>query len=434
MEMIREGDRGVWVEYLQLALFRLGYEVAVDGVFGPATKRAVLALQGANGLSPDGIVGARTWSVLMPILRGFGYYTIKPGDTVFSIAKAFFTSPERILMANPEVVTENLQVGTTLIVPYGFPLIPTNVAYTYWLVKLLVEGLQARYPFIRVGSAGSSVMGQNLYTLTIGEGGKEVFYNASHHGNEWITTPVLLKFTEDYAESVANGSTLYGYNAVSLYRATTLYMIPLVNPDGVDLVNGAVPTSSPFYTRAVSYARNYPQIPFPSGWKANIDGVDPNLSYPAYWERAREIKFAQGYTSPAPRDYVGSAPLEAPESAAVYRFTEAHDFLLTLSYHTQGEVIYWQFLDFLPPNSREIGELFSRVSGYALEETPYASSFAGYKDWFILTYNRPGYTIEAGNGINPLPLRQFSEIYRDNLGILASGLGIFTGMPQGQEA
>ena len=35
-------------------------------------------------------------------------------------------------------------------------------------------------------------------------------------------------------------------------------------------------------------------------------GVDLNLQFPAGWEQAKEIKFAQGFTSPAPRDYVGS--------------------------------------------------------------------------------------------------------------------------------
>jgi len=89
-----------------------------------------------------------------------------------------------------------------------------------------------------------------------------------------------------------------------------------------------------------------------------------------------------------------------------------------LTYHTQGEVIYWQFLDYNPPNSRKIGETLSRVSGYSLEETPYASSFAGFKDWFIQNFNRPGYTIEAGLGTNPLSISQFDKIYSDNVGIL----------------
>lgn len=105
--------------------------------------------------------------------------------------------------------------------------------------------------------------------------------------------------------------------------------------------------------------------------------------------------------------------------AALTRLVEPQ---LTLSYHTQGEVIYWKFLDLMPEGAQALGQRFARVSGYALEDTPFASGFAGYKDWFILTYDRPGFTIEAGLGENPLPLSQFDEIYRRNLGILTLGL------------
>ena len=122
---------------------------------------------------------------------------------------------------------------------------------------------------------------------------------------------------------------------------------------------------------------------------------------------------------PGPRDYVGEFPLSEPESRAMADFTRSNNFTLTLSYHTQGEVIYWRYLDYLPPGSLNIVRLLSRVSGYTYENTPYASGHAGYKDWFIQEYNRPGYTIEAGLGESPLPLRQFDRIYRDNLGILS---------------
>ena len=59
--------------------------------------------------------------------------------------------------------------------------------------------------------------------------------------------------------------------------------------------------------------------------------------------------------------------------------------------------------------------------GYSVENVPFNSSFAGYKDWFIQDYNKPGYTIEAGIGQNPLSISQFDEIYNDNLGIIVLG-------------
>lgn len=106
----------------------------------------------------------------------------------------------------------------------------------------------------------------------------------------------------------------------------------------------------------------------------------------------------------------------------MFDFTRNHDFSLILAYHTQGEVIYWKYLDEEPEGARRIAEYFAKVSGYRIEETPAASGYAGYKDWFINFYDRPGYTIEAGLGENPLPMGQFPKIYKDNVGILLGGM------------
>lgn len=149
--------------------------------------------------------------------------------------------------------------------------------------------------------------------------------------------------------------------------------------------------------------------------------MDLNLQFPAGWEDAKRIKFEQGFTTPAPRDFVGDGPLSQPESLALYNFTLQHNFRLVIAYHTQGQEIYWQFQNYTPQESLYIGNTFSQVSGYELTDTPYNSSFAGYKDWFIQDYRRPGFTIEAGIGNNPLPITQFNEIYNDNIGILVLG-------------
>lgn len=118
---------------------------------------------------------------------------------------------------------------------------------------------------------------------------------------------------------------------------------------------------------------------------------------------------------------LGIGPLTEPEALTIYNFTLSHNFRLILAYHTQGQEIYWNFQNINPPQGFEIGMRFSEASGYLLTEVPFNSSFAGYKDWFIQTYSRPGYTIEAGLGENPLPISQFAEIYQDNLGILVLG-------------
>lgn len=299
-------------------------------------------------------------------------------------------------------------------------IVKTDVPTTYELCEQTILALTAKYAFLRTEVLAETAQGRNVRTLVIGNGPRKVIYSASWHANEWITTPILLKFVEEFAQALMNGGEIFGVDAGTLASQVTIYAVPMVNPDGVDLVTGAIQPGQQAYARAKEIAATFPSIPFPDGWKANLNGVDLNLQFPAGWLRAREIKFLQGFNRPAPRDYVGRAPLSQQESRAMAGYTEYIDPDLVLSVHTQGKEIYWSFMDYEVPGSRELGEKLAQVSGYTLTEPAAISSYAGYKDWFIKEFRRPGYTIEAGSGINPLPLSQFDEIYRDNLGILVT--------------
>ena len=306
-------------------------------------------------------------------------------------------------------------------------IVQTDVPMTSKRCREAVQALSARYPFLRSLVLTQSAFGNPICALSMGEGERNVIYSAAFHANEWITTPVLLKFAEELAQAYETGGKLYGVPAKTILKASTIHLVPMVNPDGVDLATGETEPGTLPYGAARQIADNFPAIPFPNGWKANLLGVDPNLQYPARWLLAREIKFRQGYDRPAPRDYVGRAPLSQRESIAMAELTEEVNPELVLAYHTQGKVIYWQFQDYQVPGARELAEEFSRISGYELEDVPYESSFAGYKDWFIQSFRRPGFTIECGLGESPLPLSQFEEIYRANLGILVTAA---LGLPQ----
>ncbi len=422
MPTLRIGATGPYVSTLQLALNRGGFlQDAPDGIFGQNTRNGVISFQQANRLTPDGVVGPATWRALRPYLTGYVRQTIRRGDTFWALANTYNTTVGAIQRANPTLTPETLTVGSPIVIPLNFSVVPETIPYTSALLTYVIEGLTARYPFILSSSIGNSVMGYPLHLLTIGRGNRQLSFNAAHHGNEWLTTPVVLKFLEDYARSYTTGGTIGGQSAQKLFDRTTLSIVPMVNPDGVDLASGAL-TQGRYYQMARRLSSNYPEIPFPQGWKANINGVDLNLQYPALWERAREIKFSQGFTRPGPRDYVGTAPLTQPESIAMANFTRNHEFSLILAYHSQGEIIYYKFADYDPPRANEIGQALSDVSGYALEVTPESSGYAGYKDWFIQEYNRPGYTVEIGRGVNPLPLTQFPQIYEDNVGLMAQAL------------
>jgi len=420
METLLRGSTGPDVKLVQSLLNKIGYNAgSIDGIYGPNTQQAVIAFQRDNNLDADGIVGPATWSVFERLLRGYDVYTIRQGDTLYNISRRYYTTVNAILTANPGINPLSLSIGQQIIVPYGIDIVFTDIDYTYEILELQIQGLRARYPFLETGTIGTSVMGKNLYYIRLGRGPREASYNGAHHANEWITTPVLMKFVENYAKAYSSGGNIRGYNITNIFNSSSIYIIPMVNPDGVDLVTRWPNYTNPAYQNASRL--NTSGLPLPRVWKANIRGVDLNLNYPAGWEEEKRLEIEQGIVSPAPRDYGGEAPLSEPETIAMYNFTRSHNFRLVIAYHTQGEVIYWDFMNLAPPESRTIANIFSRASGYTAIGIAGEAAYAGYKDWFIQDFRRPGFTIELGRGVNPLPISQFNSIYARNEEIMLLG-------------
>ena len=99
--------------------------------------------------------------------------------------------------------------------------------------------------------------------LNSGTGLKEVFYSGSIHANEWITSLLLMKFIENYCISYNNNSKLYGYSVRELFNNVSIYIMPMVNPDGVDLnISSSKKSTRSFTARNIS--NNFSDIPFPS--------------------------------------------------------------------------------------------------------------------------------------------------------------------------
>lgn len=153
-------------------------------------------------------------------------------------------------------------------------IVQTDISYTYEILMRDIYELKQRYHFLEIGNIGYTVLGKPIPYIRLGNGEKEVLYSASFHANEWITTVLLMKFVEDFSKSYELNEEIYGYNSRQIFNQTSIYLVPMINPDGVDLVTGAIPKNTEIYNNFKSLAGNFPQIPFPEGWKANFNGVD----------------------------------------------------------------------------------------------------------------------------------------------------------------
>lgn len=336
-------------------------------------------------------------------------------DTFWSIATQRGIALDALVLLNPDLNPHHLHEGDGIKLPVraAKKVVQPEESYDHTALVNDLKRLKVIYPFIEQRKIGESAEGKPIYEVRVGKGRKKVHVNGAIHANEWITSAVIMTFLNDYLLSLTNRQTIRGLNAAIFYDNVSLSLVPMLNPDGVDLVVHGAPKDAE--KRKGLIALNKGRTDF-RDWKANIRGVDLNDQFPAKWKEEKEMRESK----PGPRDFGGSEPLTEPEAKALAVLTKSEQFDRVLAFHTQGEEIYWGFEGYEPKETETLVKEFSRVSGYKPER--YVESFAGYKDWFEQEWRKPGFTVELGKGKNPLPMSQFPEIYQKSLGIFLASL------------
>ncbi|MBP3434962.1 MAG: M14 family metallocarboxypeptidase [Clostridia bacterium] len=274
------------------------------------------------------------------------------------------------------------------------------------VVSGLVGALTARYPFLCAAPIGRSVMGRSLWGMTLGSGKHRVLMAAAFHGQEWLTALVCLRLCEELCRSLAEECYLAEWDIRRAMSGRSVVFVPMVNPDGVEIALRGSEAAGDNRDAVRSAGGD-----IHGHWQANANGVDINHNFNAGWKELQQAEQKKGIKGFSARQWGGPCPESEPETRALIGLCERASFRHVVALHSQGEEIYWQYGDNTPPCSELMARVMAAASGYTVSSPEGLASHGGFKDWFISTYSRPGFTIELGKGINPLPLSDFKKIY-----------------------
>ena len=281
--------------------------------------------------------------------------------------------------------------------------------------------LKDAYPAIILDSLGKTLDGREIYHVTIGnpEASKKILVHGSIHAREYIVTKLVMREIASLLEMEKNNSLYKGKSMRELLKNTCIHFVPMVNPDGVSLVQNGIDGigSEELKSAVLEMVKRDKAMNLSSYfrlWKNNLAGVNLNKNFDANWEKTVDTK---GY--PSKDEYKGTAQESEIESKALADLQRKEKFSASISYHTQGEVIYWYFGEgSYVEEARKLAQTVNRNSGYTIVNSYSENHAGGFKDFMERKYNVPSVTIECGKGTSPVPEEQIDKIWKGQRGIL----------------
>ena len=272
-----------------------------------------------------------------------------------------------------------------------------------------LNALTDRYPFAELLYLGNSILDRSIPMIKLGSGASEVLFVGSHHGMEWLTSALLVRFLWETCKGVEHDVRVDGTSLSLLLSLRTLYVLPMLNPDGVEYQAHGICKENPLYDRLLEM--NGGSTDF-SHWQANARGVDLNHNYDAGFSEYKSLESKNGILGGAPTRYSGDAPESEPEVRLLCDFIRFHTSLRgVMTLHTQGEEIFYQGGGIELPRTRQIAQKLAFLSAYQCSQAEGLSCYGGLTDWCVQKLGLPSFTVECGRGQNPLPSHAFASIY-----------------------
>lgn len=263
-----------------------------------------------------------------------------------------------------------------------------NHCYSYADMERDLHMLEEEYPkTARVSSIGETVDHRQIYCLHISRQGdgrerKPILLQASMHGREWKNTQLLMKMAERFLQQYQADRLWEGIPYRHLLRHYEVHLLPMVNPDGVQIsqfglggINDPVLRESLWEQIRHSYKELSQKHRITRRWKGNARGVDLNRNFPeGYCPRrgageridGEKCAYKGKVALPGEAGFSGDRPFSEPETVGLWRYLIDIKPILTLNYHSTGEEIFYQkFFWGLEDISRQSGYPLVKEMGKA---------------------------------------------------------------------
>ena len=265
----------------------------------------------------------------------------------------------------------------------------------------VLDGLSERFSFLGIISIGESMLGRTIPLVTLGEGEKSVLYVGAHSGGEWRTSLFLLRFLQEMCEWFEGDACAFRHSVKYLLATRTLYVVPMLNPDGVEYHLHGVEKEHILYDRLIKMNGHDEDF---SSWQANGRGIDLRHNYPCGFFEYRAHSMRAGLEGGCPEGYGGEIPESEPEVRGMAKFVRTLMPKAVLSLHTPGGQILSS------PKDARTARIAARIAdavGYKSECLSSHSAYGGLCDYTGTVLGIPSFTVKLGRGKNPLP----NELY-----------------------
>ena len=239
-----------------------------------------------------------------------------------------------------------------------------NRRYSYADMERDLHKLEEAYPeTVRVYSIGETADHRQIYCLRISRRKedrecKPILLQASMHGREWKNTQLLMKMAERFLQQYQADLLWEGIPYRHLLRHYEVHLLPMVNPDGVQIsqfglggINDPVLRETIWEEIRHSYKEMAHKHRITKRWKGNARGVDLNRNFPEGYCARKGTGEGTGDEKCVPKGkialpgeagYSGNRPFSEAETVALWRYLMNIKPILTLNYHSTGEEIFYQ--------------------------------------------------------------------------------------------